>query len=163
MTRQRSSAARGRRATPPLKLRHWVILLSTAVFAIAVVAILFGPAGPKTLQLRVGDCFDVPNSRDATGVQPLACTRPHTGELFAIVIDPLSSPHPDDPEFGDVVFDVCGPEFSRYTGRQAGIVSRLTYSAFWPNMQRWTSGDRAIQCYLTQVDGSPMTQSYKAT
>jgi hypothetical protein len=156
-------AAQTTRGLASLKLRHWLVLLGAGVAMIAVAVLLLGGSAATATTIKVGDCFNVPNSKDVTGVLPQSCAQPHTGELYAITTAPQSSPHPDDPEFQDVVFDVCAPAFTSYTGQQPGLGSRLTYSAFWPTMPSWQGGDRSVRCYLTTIDGAPMTKSYKAS
>ena len=158
--RRRAAPGRGLASLQP---RHWAVLIGAVAVVVAVVLLLF-PRGsaPGTAQLQIGDCFDVPKSTDITGVAPVPCTGLHTGELFARVTAPQSATYPLDEDFHDAVFNLCGPEFARYTGLQPGLGSSLTFSAFWPTVAGWNSGDRAVHCFLTSLNGTPLTKSYRA-
>jgi hypothetical protein len=56
---------------------------------IAAVAIIGHRAGSDNSatsldRLQVGDCFNTPSSTKFTGITVISCTKPHTGEVYAV-------------------------------------------------------------------------------
>jgi len=140
-------------------------LVAVTVGILVVVGVsLANQAGRATLSLQVGECFDAPTQASAiTDVPRHPCTATHTGEVFAVVSARQSGAYPDREAFQKEATDLCAPLFVDYTGRQPGASSGLTFDAFWPTEQGWAAGDRTIDCYVVRLDGSPSTQSYRAT
>src|SRR5690348_16425996 len=68
-------AAQTTRGLASLKLRHWVVLLGAGVAVIGVALLLLGSSAPTATTIKVGDCFNVPNSKDVTGVLPQSCAQ----------------------------------------------------------------------------------------
>jgi hypothetical protein len=114
------------------------------------------------LLLQVGDCFDVPAATTVSEVQHHPCSEPHTGEVFHIFDFVAStSAYPTDEEFASQIVATCETAFQTYTGVDPANSPNLTWDVFFPLEEGWSEGDREISCYLYQVDGATMTQSYK--
>lgn len=148
-------------------------LVNNIGLRLVVIAVIAGGAfllrdrlSGAAASLAVGDCFDQPGAaaREVDDVQHHPCSEPHTAEVFHNFSHTggPDAPYPSDEEWATIVFPVCDPEFSRYTGTPATPTSELTYTMFTPTRDGWDQGDRQVTCFLVRADGGPMTQSYRA-
>lgn len=161
-TGRRRSAAGRAQPIPSTTIQWRGLSAGTSKQSPTVRAAVIGAPLKGRITIATRATANTTNTNDITGVQARPCTDWHTGELFAIVNAPQTDPFPKPEAFNDAVLRACGSAFEPYTGRQAGIASRLTYNAFWPADAAWSSGDRVVHCYLTQLEDLRMTQSYKA-
>lgn len=142
----------------------WVIRI--AIVAVIVIGGLIfrdrlsGNAG----DLKVGDCFDIPNARvDVKDVQHHPCNESHTAEVFAIVTHPATKGAPPltEAQLIDFLSSSCGPIWVSYIGQEAVRSNVFDVGAFYPRDSDWNDGDRAVTCYTYRTDERPMTSSLK--
>lgn len=146
-----------------LRLTRPVVIVIVIVVLGAIGFVFRDQVTGSANDLQVGDCFDVPAGNTVTDVQHHPCTEAHTGEVFAVLQypDDSNATYPAQADFESWTRQQCTPAFATYTGRDAASDSTLTFSAFFPLADSWSSGDRTVTCYLTRIDQQPMTQSYR--
>ena len=143
------------------------ILIRVGVVAAIVVGglilrpFLSGNAG----DLKVGDCFDVPeNLETVDDVQHHPCDQDHDGEVVFVGDIPGSNddPYPTDEVMFAFIFSTCLPAYSSYTGTE--MESQSTYDIGWfqPTEEGWEDGDQTVSCYLYRLDEMPFKGSLKA-
>jgi hypothetical protein len=114
--------------------------------------------------LRVGDCFDEPaNMEDVRDVQYRPCGDAHDGEVFGVFTHHAvrGASYPSEDGFLDFVADRCLPAFAAYTGVDFYDHPDLDIGYFYPLLEGWNGGDRAVTCYAYQVAGMKLTASVK--
>jgi hypothetical protein len=112
--------------------------------------------------LRVGDCFNVPAEETVSGVQHQPCTESHDGEVHVVGTIEADS-YPVVFGFDDWVQENCvGDAFTAYVGDSFEDRADIDIGYFAPTRDGWESGDREITCYLTPIDGSPISSSYRS-
>jgi hypothetical protein len=110
--------------------------------------------------LAVGDCLILPSEDTFDEVRRLACTEPHDGEVFFVEAYPADA-YPSDGEFRSYAEGQCLPAFAEFTGSAYDDQEVLEIGWFTPTAGSWDNGDRDVACYLTPVDGSRTSQSYR--
>jgi hypothetical protein len=110
--------------------------------------------------LAFGDCLILPSEDTFDEVRRLACTEPHDGEVFFIEAYP-GDVYPSDDEFSTYVEAECLPAFAEFTGSAFDDQELLDIGWFTPTEGSWDNGDRDVACYLTPIDGSRTSQSYR--
>lgn len=114
-------------------------------------------------ELQVGDCIDLPaEGQQFEDVQHHPCTDPHLGEVYVIVEMADADTIPADSAFEAFATTQClGQAFVDYTGLTFEAAAEIDAGFFYPTTEAWNDGDRTVTCYLTPVDGQPVTVSYK--
>jgi Septum formation len=141
-----------------------------AIVLIAVVVLIIGAGlvltqGQKNASdLAVGDCFEVPTkTTDIDTVKSGPCNESHTGEIFFVGNYPDAATYPADADFEQFAQDQCNPVYTSYVGASLDSTPDLTVGFFYPQSEGWSNGDRVVKCYVTRVDGGPMTKSMKGS
>lgn len=126
--------------------------------AIAICALLVGACGQAALLLDVGDCFDdPPGATDVVNnVDLVDCDSPHDNEMYAVVEYPNEGGYPGDDEVREFADETCIREFETFVGFDY-LQSELDLGYFWPTDESWDAGDRAVQCFVYELDGSQST------
>ena len=142
------------------------VLLGAAIVLVAGLAFLIwrGASGRSPASLAVGDCFDVPTaSQRIEDIRGRACDTPHGGEVFHVYdASPPSATYPKDADWEAMIYPVCDPVFEAYTGTPVAERLDIGYLFLVPTADRWTAGDRRVTCFITPLDGSQLTRSYRA-
>ena len=107
-----------------------------------------------------GDCLILPAEGTFDEVRRLACTEPHDGEVFFFDVYPADV-YPSDDEFRSYAEAQCLPAFAAFTGSAHDDQEVLDIGWFTPTAGSWENGDRDVACYLTPIDGSRTSQSYR--
>jgi hypothetical protein len=142
------------------------ILLRIGIVAVFIVGglIFRDRLGGSPAELKVGDCFDVPTKVGETvnDVQHHPCTETHTAEVILLTTHPAAkgAAEPTNAELTSYLIDTCGGALSGYVG---GSTDQFDLGAFYPTSEDWKNGDRGVTCYMTMLDESPMTVSYKSS
>ncbi len=110
--------------------------------------------------IELGDCLILPSEDQFDEVRRLDCSEPHDGEVFFVEDHPGSS-YPSDDDFSTYVDAQCLPAFEAYTGSGFDGQEVLDIGWFAPTERSWGNGDREVACYLTPIDGSRTSQSYR--
>jgi hypothetical protein len=110
--------------------------------------------------LKVGDCFNVPNGTTVQTVETRPCGESHTAEVI-FVGDHDGTTFPISLSLDRFVEDNCVPAFEGYTGRSIGSEPALAIGYFHPTRDGWEGGDRTITCYVGQSDERPSTGSLR--
>lgn len=110
--------------------------------------------------LKVGNCFNIPNGTSIQTVETQPCTDSHNGEVF-FVGEYTGDSYPISLSLDRYIDETCVPAFEAYVGRAVDSQPELSIGYFYPSRDGWTSGDRTVTCYLSQPDDSPMTQSLR--
>jgi hypothetical protein len=140
-------------------------LLRVGLIAVFLVGgfVLRDRLGGSPAELKVGDCFDVPTTvgENVNDVQHHPCTESHTGEIILIADHPAAkgAAEPTDDELTNYLFSACGVALTSYVGPDT---AKFDLGAFYPTSEDWKDGDRGITCYLTMLDESAMTASFKS-
>lgn len=119
------------------------------------------PAGPFTLDLAVGECFDRPASPDVETVRPVPCNRDHDFEVVA-VIDLEDGPYPGNRQIGTAGQRACGTAFAEYVG-QAQSRSGLVVIPVTPDQGAWQSGARTVTCVVGGPGGKKLDGSVEGS
>jgi hypothetical protein len=136
------------------------LLALVGVGALVLRPFLTGNVG----ELKVGDCFDVPNvTQTVEDIQHHPCTEAHGGEVFFVGkhAAPKDAPYPADSVLTAEIEAACSPAFQAYTGLDAETDPTWAYAYFYPIGEGWAAGDRGFICYATKVDGTTTTTSIK--
>jgi Septum formation len=114
--------------------------------------------------LKVGDCFDVPTTETDTikDVQHHPCDESHTAEVILVTDHPAKkgAAVPSDADVRVYLAETCGAARDAYVDPKNA--DRYDLGAFYPTEEGWAKNERDVTCYLTLLDGSPMTTSAKA-
>lgn len=115
--------------------------------------------------LRVGDCFNIPQSAQETtdGIEldslpALPCNELHDAEVFQLINFSFLE-YPGDDEISGLAREACLPYFESFVGRSY-IESDLDIYFLYPTLQSWnTMNDREVVCAiydmnLTKLQGS---------
>ena len=112
--------------------------------------------------LKVGDCFNIPDGTSFQTVEKLPCTDSHTGEVI-FVGEYTGDTYPISLSLDSYLNEHCVTAFETYVGRAVDSAPELSIGYVHPTHDGWDNGDKTITCYLSQPDQSPMTESLKAT
>ena len=143
---------------------RWMIGIGL-VAVIAIGALVFRdvlPGGGG--ELKVGDCFDVPTSREIDHLQHHPCAEAHDGEVILVSDFTGSDTYPTTTAFESWVKTECaGTAFQDYVGEFFEARKDLDLGYFPPNKGRWTRDrDRMMICYVTSVAGKVTVSFAKA-
>lgn len=148
-------------ATPakqPGSKRPVIILVAIAIF---IGVVLFAVRDNRAADdLKVGDCFNVPNGTTVQTVETKPCNESHTGEVI-FVGDYDGDTYPISLSLDRYIQDSCVPAYESYLGRAFDSEPEMTVGYFHPTREGWDGGDRTVTCYVSQLDESPMTESLK--
>ncbi len=111
-------------------------------------------------ELKVGDCFNVPNGTTVQTVETRPCGESHTAEVF-FVGDHDGTTFPISLSLDRFVEDNCVPAFEEYAGRAIDSEPALLIGYLHPTRDGWEGGDRTITCYVGQPDESPSVGSLR--
>ncbi|HXI80271.1 MAG TPA: septum formation family protein [Verrucomicrobiae bacterium] len=109
--------------------------------------------------LRLGDCFDVPDGTPTfTTIRRTSCDTPHSGEVFHIfdTTAAAGSPYPTDPDWETLIYPVCDPEFDAWTGTPIETNVVVRYRFLVPTKDEWDRGGRRVTCFLSRPDGAKL-------
>lgn len=127
------------------------VVLLGVVAAAAVLLVVAKDAKDKSIaaQLAVGDCLaDLPDSTLVSKVPKVACSEPHSGEVYAV----LNMPDGDYP--GPATIDAwrnkCQPDLQAYS--PAAVAAGVGVLVLYPTADTWARGDRAITCIAATAD-----------
>ncbi|MEO8626245.1 MAG: septum formation family protein [Candidatus Limnocylindrales bacterium] len=141
-----------------------VIVAAVVIGGIAYVALTRDSSTGGVDALQVGDCIDQPaGSSTITEVQHQPCTKPHDGEVFALLTNPAAAdePYPVVSGFDDYIQTNCIPLWEAYTGRTWSTDTELDLNYLHPTLLGWGNGDRGFTCYLTRLDSAKLNASVK--
>lgn len=139
--------------------RRAIIIVGVIVAFLAIV--LFAVRNNVAADdLKVGDCFDIPNGTTIQTVEKHPCNESHNAEVI-FVGDYTGTSYPISLSLDSYIEDSCVPAFETYVGRGIDTDPELSLGYFYPSRDGWDDGDRAITCYVSQPDESPMTESLK--
>ena len=114
---------------------------------------LWGPAN----EVKPGDCLEeLPDSGLVLTLDTVACSEPHTGEIFSV----MTMPDGDFPgQFAIEEYqNKCAPELAEYSP-EAASDQEIGVLALYPSRDSWGQGDRTVTCIATS--DSPRTGSVK--
>ncbi|WP_324250092.1 septum formation family protein [Schaalia turicensis] len=132
-------------------------------FAVSAVALMAGCSSSSVLDLKVGDCIQLPNTKTAVTIDHTSCSEEHQGEISAVV---ETSPNgaddafPGDSELNLQAEEACVSSFTAYVGSDY-VTSSLDVSWLVPTEQSWKDGDRHIACVVYAQGDQKLTQSVK--
>lgn len=110
--------------------------------------------------LKVGECFTIPNGSTVKTVEKQPCTESHNAEVF-FVGEYAGDSFPIALSLDRYIDESCVPAFETFVGRAVDSEPALSIGYFHPTRDGWDNGDRTITCYVSQPDEGPMTQSLK--
>jgi hypothetical protein len=139
-----------------------VIGIGIALVGGLALVIWRGAASRDPGNLVVGDCFDVPTAADRIeDLRTRSCGAPHGGEVFHVYeTSGAGSAYPTDAGWEDLIYPVCDPAFEAYTGTTVGDRLDIGYLFLVPTDDRWATGDRRVTCFISSLDGSPLSRSH---
>lgn len=89
-------------------------------------------------------CYNLPDPTG--GAVEVACSEPHTIEIYAIRDLPGG---PGAPFQGlDAALGLCNEDFQRITGVGLGLATIYTRSVLRPSEDTWADGERDVTCYV---------------
>ncbi len=112
----------------------------------------------EELGLEVGQCLTMPGDPvDIGAAEPVDCAEEHTAEVIATTLLTDDAFPGEDAVFA-AADEFCLPEFGPYIGADFETSSLDLYYG-GPTSMTWALGDRQVVCYVTPIDGSPLTAS----
>jgi hypothetical protein len=142
------------------------VLIGIGIALVAGLALLVwrGAGSRDPASLVVGDCFDVPaQAQRIEDLKSRACGGPHGGEVFHIFeASAANQAYPTDPGWEALIYPVCDPVFEAYTGTPVAERLDIGYVFLVPTADRWGAGDRRVTCFISSLDGSPLSRSFRA-
>jgi hypothetical protein len=149
-------------------LRAGIVL---GVLAAVVLAGCSAPLKPqatseKDTPPKVGNCYVLTpqdTGRPSSASAPVACTKPHTSQTFAIGTLPATTGKDyRSPGHGKWLFPRCERAFERFIGVDESLAMRVQLSWAWfrPSESGWKKGDRWYRCDV--VGGTAQAARYAA-
>jgi putative regulator of septum formation len=141
-----------------------IIGIGIALVALLALVIWRGAGSRDPASLVIGDCFDVPTAAQRIDdLKSRTCGGPHGGEVFHIFDAPgASATYPSDTDWEALIYPVCDPVFEAYTGTPVAERLDIGYQFLVPTADRWAGGNRRVTCFISSIDGSPLTRSFRA-
>ncbi len=145
-----------------------IVLIGITVALVGVIVLVIwggGGASRDPAKLAVGDCFDVPAVPDRIDdLRTRTCSSPHDGEVFYVYeTSDASTTYPTDAAWEALIYPVCDPVFETYTATPVGERLDIGYLFLVPTDDRWAAGDRHVTCFISSLDGSPLSRSYRSS
>lgn len=151
--------------------------LPALVIAVMLVASSCGDGGPtrdsegvitepgdiSALDLREGDCFDLPADTDTTveRVRAVPCPDPHDNEVYlAFVMS--DGPFPGAPSMAEEAEVRCFDAFESFVGADY-FESTLEFFSIRPTSDSWEDGDRTVYCVLNSRDRAKLTGTMRGS
>ena len=150
--------------TPPAATRSdrlRLVIIIGAIVAFLAIVLFVVRNNVSADDLKVGECFNVPNGSTVQTVEKHPCTESHTGEVIFVGEYTDGSTYPISLSLDRFIESSCAPAFKSYVGRDIDSDPALSIGYFHPTRDGWNGGDRTITCYVTQPDESPTTKSLK--
>ncbi|MCW2712485.1 MAG: hypothetical protein JWP24_2679 [Marmoricola sp.] len=127
------------------------------------------PLKPQTVADRttpptLGACYRITpadTAKASNGSEPVACSKPHTSQTFAVGTLPVSTGKDyASPGHGKWVFTTCERAFEKFLGADQSLTLRIQLSWAWfrPSQRGWDKGARWYRCDV--VGGSAQATSY---
>lgn len=111
--------------------------------------------------LKVGDCFDVPDDANGNALLFSSCNVLHDYEAYSVETMPGDSTYPGETAVDDFASTACVDAFQAYVGKPYSS-STYAYTPITPSKETWEQlNDREILCVLGLADGTPTTGSAK--
>jgi hypothetical protein len=140
---------------------RWRLVLVLGAIVVFLGVVLFAVRNNADVNdLKVGDCFTIPDGTTVKTVEKHPCTETHNAEVI-FVGDYTGSTYPVSISLDSFAQDNCVPAAESYVGRSIDDDPALSIGYFSPTQDSWDAGDRTISCYLSQPDDRPMTESLK--
>jgi hypothetical protein len=150
-------------STPPAKSGRWRPVVIVGVLVAIIAIVLFAVQNNVAADdLKVGDCFNIPNGTTISTVEKHPCTESHNAEVI-FAGDYTGSSFPISLSLDSFIDEQCVPAFESYVGRSIDSQPELSVGYFHPTREGWDSGDRTITCYVSQPGDSQMTESLKGS
>jgi len=136
---------------------------AAAVLAAGAFLTLSACSGTSVLNLEVGQCItDTAQEGQVSSVPVVACSEPHTGEIYALPQLP-DGDFPGEQAVGDQADQLCGGQaFQDYVGLPYDQ-SEIYITWLSPTAGTWADGDREIVCILANQDGSNLAGSMRGS
>lgn len=124
---------------------------------------LAGCTSTSVLDLKVGDCLQLPSESSAATIERAKCTDSHEAEVSALVTtDPkdAKASYPGADALSQQAETGCVDSFEGYVGTPY-VSSGLDVTWLTPTEQSWSEGDRTIVCLVHAMDAQELTTSVK--
>ena len=149
-------------STTAAKPGGWrAVVIIGAIVAFLAIVLFVVRNNVSADDLKVGDCFAIPNGTTVTTVEKHPCGESHNAEVI-FVGEYTEGSFPISLTLDRYIDTSCVPAFESYVGRAVDSEPELSIGYFHPSRDGWNDGDRTITCYVTKPDESPMTESLKA-
>ena len=155
----------GDKAPPPLIPGRGRALLAGGFLVSLLLILLFViKDNETTVNLKVGDCFDIPTSSTVRNVTQHSCTDAHTGEVFLVTTyTGTETSQPSTVTIDQFVTSTCDPAVKGYVGKALTDLPDLVIGYFYPSADAWDHGDRTVTCYVARADEAPMATSLRGS
>ncbi len=132
--------------------------------ALALVTVLLAACtSVSILDLKVGDCLQLPTTSQATTIARTACTSPHEAEVFALIptdTQDADAHFPGEETLSAQAETACIDAFKGYVGTPY-VSSDLDVTWLTPTQSSWAEEDRSIVCLVHAMDAQTLTSSVK--
>ena len=111
--------------------------------------------------LKVGDCFDIPDDANGNALLFSTCDVLHTYEAYSIETMPGDSTFPGEGAVSDYAETTCLDAFQAYVGKS---YATSFYGVYYitPSKETWEGvNDREVLCLVYPYDGTQSTGSAK--
>ena len=112
-------------------------------------------------ELKVGDCTKEELKAEATNIDLVPCTEPHTHEAY-FTVDYVGDAYPGSATLEVFAEQKCVGAFADYVGVELSQ-SRFYFTYLYPSVTTWQSkNDRQVMCFVVSRD-ELLTASAKGT
>ena len=132
--------------------------------ALAFALLLSACSTTSALELKVGNCLDLPNDAEMsagfelTTVKTVSCSSEHEAQVYAEK-ELTGNEFPGTDAIQDIAAEFCTEEFKTFVGSEIGT-STLDIYPLMPTAESWEqAGDRTLLCVA--ISPTPVTNTFE--
>lgn len=132
--------------------------------ALAFALLLSACSTTSALELKVGNCLDLPNDTEMsagfelTTVKTVSCSSEHEAQVYAEK-ELTGNEFPGTDAIQDIAAEFCTEEFKTFVGSEIGT-STLDIYPLMPTAESWEqAGDRTLLCVA--ISPTPVTNTFE--
>ena len=132
--------------------------------ALAFALLLSACSTTSALELKVGNCLDLPNDTEMsagfelTTVKTVSCSSEHEAQVYAEK-ELTGNEFPGTDAIQDIAAEFCTEEFKTFVGSEIGT-STLDIYPLMPTAESWEqAGDRTLLCVA--ISPTPVTTTFE--
>jgi Septum formation len=140
----------------------YALVISLGVIVLlGAAAILFATGTKPSLEMKVGDCIDLPGTTSIQQISSVPCELPHDREIYAVSTNPAApgAPYPGEPAVQAAAFPDCEAAYAVFVGEPYSPRSRYSIRLLYPQQPYWDIGIRTTFCTIADPHRGQLTGS----